>query len=244
MGAGVTPDMVAMFGTAPMATDPASEANVLYPLDNVFMPANVAAPDIQWERGDAGDVFRVRIRNPTRRSPRTCSTAAAASRSTGTVDPDSWRAVLESDPERSGHAHRRSPAGRHEPCRARIDAAPAVRARQHLRRRLLLGPLRGRMQRIDAVSCVVRRTSSRTRRRTPPTPPTAASRATRSRRTAATSSAELLGRADRSTVFDLTADLSVDPAPTVFPTNVVSYLFSSFSPDATRLVTNLGNASA
>jgi hypothetical protein len=54
--------------------------------------------------------------------------------------------------------------------------------------------------------------------------------------------AELWDGGDYGTVFDLTADLSVDPAPTVFPTTSVRFLFASFSPDNARLAANQGNA--
>jgi hypothetical protein len=56
-------------------------------------------------------------------------------------------------------------------------------------------------------------------------------------------SAELWDGWDLGTVFDLTADLRADPAPTVFPPTM-RYLFSSFNPDASRLLVNTNDALA
>jgi hypothetical protein len=53
--------------------------------------------------------------------------------------------------------------------------------------------------------------------------------------------AELWGGADFGAIFDLTADLSVDPAPAVVPPSVQRFLTATFNPDASRLVASFAN---
>ncbi len=239
-GAGVTPEQIAMFGTSPAAMDTAAEANLLYPLNNAFMPNNVAPPDVQWERGDPGDVFRILLAKPN------ASITAYVVGGPGfafdwAVSPEAWRAILESDPD----ANATLSVDRLQISMARVVTGTSI----HLRfaHGSIFGVVyywdlnSGRMRRIDAVSAM----SANLIPSPPPNPADPANRCVACHAISQNGrylSAELWGGAERSTVFDLTADLSVDPAPTVFPTNVVSYLFSSFSPDATRLVTNQGNA--
>lgn len=238
VGTGVTPDRIAAFGTAPSATDPAETPNVLYPLDQAMMPNNVAAPDIQWEHGAADDVFRVQISKPNARVTAYVLHSGASFGFDWRVDADAWRSVLESDPD--------APA---VIIVDRLDVAMnRVLSGSTLTVRFAHGSVfgvvyywdlsDGVIQRIDAVSAV-------SNNLIPAPPSNGTSRCVACHAISQNGrylSAELWDAGNRSTVFDLTADLSVDPAPTVFPTDRVSYLFSSFNPDATRLVTNMGNA--
>lgn len=53
--------------------------------------------------------------------------------------------------------------------------------------------------------------------------------------------AELWDGGDYGAIFDLTADLSVDPAPTIVAPSVTRFLTATFSPDASRLVGSFAN---
>ena len=48
---------------APM-TDPTHQSTIVYPLDHVVFPQNMTAPDVQWNGGAVGDLFRVTYQKP------------------------------------------------------------------------------------------------------------------------------------------------------------------------------------
>ncbi len=56
---GLPETVVDQWNGATKAHDPTRQVKLLYPLDGVVMPINVAPADVQWEGGVAGDVFRV-----------------------------------------------------------------------------------------------------------------------------------------------------------------------------------------
>jgi hypothetical protein len=47
-----------------LATDPALEVGVVYPLDGVVMPQDAAPMEIQWTRGALADLYRIRFTAP------------------------------------------------------------------------------------------------------------------------------------------------------------------------------------
>jgi WD40-like Beta Propeller Repeat len=240
----LVPDVIDNFAR-PAVADRARQATVRYPLDRAVIPTNLPAPDVQWEGGVAGDLYRVRIEKP-----HVAVNAYVQHSGTGfgyhwAVDPEAWRTLLESDPadplsiviDRWDNA-----------ARERIDGE-SISLR--VARAVLSGTIyywdlsSGRLMRLDAL------TGGRSLAiaNPPPKPPgpgggsrcIACHTISRDGRYL---SAEMWGGDEPSVTFDLTsARLSDDPAPTVYgPRDEVRYLFSTFSPDSTYLVVNRGNA--
>ena len=238
------PDVIDNF-THPAVADRARQATLRYPLDRAVIPTNLPAPDVQWEGGAAGDLYRVRIEKPHVAVSAYVQHSGAGFGYHWAVDPEAWRALLESDPadplsiavDRWDNA-----------ARERIDGE-SVSLR--VARAVLSGTIyywdlsNGRLMRLDALTGA----RSLTVANPPPKPPgpgggsrcIACHTISRDGRYL---SAELWGGDEPSVTIDLTsAQLSDDPAPTVYgPRDEVRYLFSTFSPDSTYLVVNRGNA--
>ncbi len=235
----LVPDVVDNF-TRPAVDDAARRVTLHYPLDRAVIPSNLPAPDVQWEGGSSGDVYRVRVQKPH-------ADVSAYVAHTGSgfgfhwrVDAEVWRTLLETDPadplsitvDRWDNA-----------ASERIAGAPVA---LNVARAVLSGTVyywdlsAGRLMRLDAFTGA--------RSLTIPNPPAT----TGNNRCVACHtvsrdgrylSAELWGGDEPSVTFDLTAaNLSADPAPTVYgPTPELRYLFSTFSPDSAYLVVNRGN---
>ncbi len=236
---GAPPDAAGRFG-AP-TTDAAQQAGMLYPLADTMFPQNVYPPDVQWQRGDAGDLYRL-----TFTAPHATLTAYVLHSGSGfgydfPVPRDEWRPLADSSGgdtvtlavDRFVSATSETIAGEVRPFH--FAAASITGAIYYWD----LG--QGRILRIkgdgsglehflpsppprtsDGERCVACHTISRDGKRM---------------------AAELWdASAGRGAVFDLTTDLTADPAPTVFAPTGVQFLTSSFSPDDSRLIANWGNA--
>ena len=222
-------------------SDPARAPNVVYPLDRVVFPQNVAPPDVQWLDGNTGDQFRVRI-----------SKSDFVFNSYTTEDgnhhlqlePIPWRSLAQTNPDLDATlvVTRWDSA-----TQDLIDSAPVT---LKFARGAVAGSvyywdiLRGRIVRIDDG------TTSRTEFM--PTPPDAV-KATPDEapcvgcHTVSPSGRYMAGRLgggdNIGAVFDLTQDLTPTPAPTVWPVSngsmgaeTARWWFSSFNPTETRLV--------
>jgi hypothetical protein len=237
----LVPDVVDHFAPAAV-TDRARQATLRYPLDRAVIPTNLPAPDVQWEGGAAGDFYRVRIQKPHVEVNAYLQHTGAAFGYHWPVDPEAWRALLESDPvdplqitvERWDGAMRQRIAG--ESISLRV-------ARAVLSGTIYYWDLsNGRLNRLDALTGA--------RSLTIASPPSRAADGSRCiachtvSRDGRYLSAELWDGDGPSATFDLTSsELSRDPAPTVYgPRDDLRYLFSSFSPDSNYLVINRGNS--
>ncbi len=230
------PAAMAHFAGANVA-DPAREAHLLYPLDGALMPNNVGAPDVQWERGAAGDVYRVRLEKTT-------ASVAAFVTHTGTgfrydwpVDRGAWRTLSESD--------------RAEPITLTVDrwessSSQVVRGTPlhvQLTRGAIYGAVyywdleNGRMERIHA--------DTQARENLFPSPPASSTgdrcvachTISRDGRYLAASLWLAPGATQLTLgVFDLTTDLTGNPTPTVFPLGAARMEFGTFDPAATRVM--------
>src|SRR5205085_10938760 len=94
----VPSDSVAHFSESSRMNDPARAARVLYPLYDALMPSNVPAPDIQWEGGVMGDVYRIDVARPNI-TVRTYVLHSGASFGFHWQVPASvWQSIVETDP--------------------------------------------------------------------------------------------------------------------------------------------------
>lgn len=233
MGAGAPPDAAARFAEAMTVSDPARAARILYPLQGAVMPNNVAPPNIQWERGAMGDLYRVRISKPN-------VTVTAYVLHTGTdfrynwlVDRTAWRTIAESDLDEPATIT----VDRWEASTRQVIAGLPVQIR--LARGSIFGAVyywnlgAGRMQRINAVTGA--------NENVVPNPPRRTSDGVRCiachtvSRDGRYLAAEVTAPSGYSgNVYDLTADLSADPPPTVMSTR--AFACASFNPDASLLI--------
>ena len=236
---GAPADAATRFAGAPIS-DPAREAQLLYPLAGTVFPENVFPADVQWEGGVEGDLYRVRFRAAGVDVDAYVAHSGAAFRYDWLVDRPAWRALAESAPETDVTLV----IDRWEAASGAVIAgAPRTFrfADAVIRGAIYYWDLGGgRIVRIggdgsglesfmpspparpgDGRRCVACHAVSRDGRRM---------------------AAELWDGGDFGAIFDLTADLTVDPAPTIVPPSEIRFLTASFSPDSSRLIASYGNA--
>jgi hypothetical protein len=234
-----TPADAATHFTLPAMMDPARAPAIVYPLDDVLMPANVSPPDIQWSQmGAMGDLYRVQITKPH------VAVTAYVLHTGGSfhfdllAPRDAWRSIAESDPDSVATLT----LDRWDSRANQVVSGGSVRMR--FVRGSLFGTIYywnldvGRLVRIDAVT-----SANSVVIPNPPAAPTDASNHCVACHTVSRDgrylSAEMWGGSDPGAVYDLTRDLTVNPAPTEFPVSASTvWLFSSWNPDSTRLMTN------
>lgn len=238
VGPDVPADAPAHFDTA--ASGGALAPTVLYPLEGAVMPVTAKAPNVQWE-GPAqdGDLFRVRL---TGGGATVDGIVAAGPGFTFSWQPSStdFDLIMKSalgQPIQITVAHYDPQNGAQE------GSAVSIRA--------VLADVGGAVYYWDLGAGSIQRISDTGRAPAIPTPPAspgdpnnrcvACHEVSRDGRYLA---AELWGGGDVGAVFDLSnpAVASADPAPTVAPTGGYRALFSTFNPDATRLIVNEGQS--
>lgn len=239
---GAPADAATRFTGTPV-DDTARAAALLYPLAGTIFPQNVYPADVQWEGGAAGDLYRVRLETTGVRV-----TAYVAHGGDGfgyhwLVDRPAWRALAESAPETDVTLV----VDRWEVATGQVIAgAPRTMrfADAVIRGAIYYWDLSGgRIQRIRGDGTGIESFM--------PSPPARASDGKRCVACHAISrdgrrmAAELWDGGDYGAVFDLTADLSGDPAPTLSalpPSDGASrFLTATFNPDASRLIGSYGN---
>lgn len=236
---GTPPDASTTFVSTPAVTDAARAVQLLYPLDGAVMPNNVAAPDLQWDQGHEGDLYRVRITKPHLTMTAWLLHTGAAFGYDWTVDRDAWRSVAETDPSDVATIS----VDRFDAATSSVITGPAVHVR------LTHGGIFGAVYYFDFALGRERRIdpSTGTRVDLVPYPPITSTRHDRclgchavsrdGRYLAAAAGGDVAGAA----VFDLTTDLTTDPAPTLFPMGLITNaFFYTFSPDSSQLMTANG----
>jgi WD40-like Beta Propeller Repeat len=230
---GTLPDDVAeRFANAPLVSDSARAPAVVYPLDGAVVPQNVFPLDVQWSQAAPGDLFRVSWRKP---HAQLVGYLAYDTARHWQVELEAWHALARSEPDQPAQL-----------TVERLDGARSERIADQPRtitfaRTALTGSIYywniedTRIQRIDdgsgtAVSFM-------------PSPPItndpSACIGCHSVSNSGRYMAGRLGGADSlGAVFDLTADLTSKPAPTLWPVNEkqLFWWFSSWSPDDSRLI--------
>lgn len=220
--------------------DAARRLPMFYPLDGAVMPENIRPIDVQWDGDVEGsDLVRVRIEGPG------VTVAAYLASAAGyghhwMPDAATWRAIAESAPERPFTIS----VDRWEAASgtAIFGASRTVRfADATIRGAIYYWDLgNGRIVRIAGDGTGLENFM--------PSPPPRSSDGRRcvachtvshdGRRMAA----EMWDGGDTGVVFDLTVDLTADPAPTVFAPGTTRFLTATFSPDNSRLIGNQGTA--
>ena len=240
LGMGVTAADVTKFMGTPVV-DAAREANVVYPLDNVLFPQNVAPADVQWLVAAAGDLVRVTIVKP---SVKVVAYALADGNMHWEADPVSWRAIAQSDPAVAATLT----VDRYQAATQQVISG-TPRAMKFAK-----AALTGSIYYWDIAAGRIVRIDDGTTNRTSfmPSPPVDASGTDQciGCHTVSKSGRYMAGRLGPGEniggVFDLTANLTPNPAPTVWPTSPTTkkWWFSSFSPDETQLVLSLEEGGA
>ena len=232
VGDGVPADAPGRFDQAPTPGDPASPL-LLYPLDQAVVPSSIKPFDVQWDGGVAGDLYRVTVV-----AGLATATAYLAhdGRHDWVVAADSWSTIVASvDGTPATFTVDRWAASDQRVYRSASHAVTVAPA--NVAGAIYYWDLSdGRIQRItaagrdvvmpnppprpaDGARCVACHTVSRDGRRM---------------------AAELWDGGDFGAIFDLTADLTVDPAPTVVAPTQYRALSSTFNPDASRLLISFG----
>lgn len=238
LGEGVPTDAPSRF-SGPRVVDAAREASLLYPLSGTVFPQNVYPPEVQWERGADGDLYLVHLAAPGVDVRAYLLHSGGGFRYAWLVERAAWRALAESAPETDVTL-----------VVDRLEAASGeIVAGTPRTFRFAAAVIRGAIYYWDlGGGRVVRIRGDGTGREAfMPNPP---ARPGDGRRCVACHTvsndgrrmaAELWDGGDYGAIFDLTVDLSGDPAPTLVPPDRQRFLTASFNPDSSRLVANAGN---
>jgi hypothetical protein len=237
LGPGVPADAPDKFPDSPPAG--VGSPTVVYPLDGAVMPTSVKAPNVQWEGPSAdGDLFRVRLvaGNAT---IDTFLAVAPDFTFSSQLDPADWQLLINSLGAGGitvtvDHWDSTNGAQGGTPLQLKMISADVAGAIYYWN----LGE--GKMERIDAGGRSV----------AIPNPPVSAETGSRCVACHSVSkdgrylSGSMWGGGLQGAVFDM-SDPNVrtaDPAPTLSPVSSSTYtqLFTTFNPDASRLLVNVG----
>jgi hypothetical protein len=226
LATGVPPTIATMFSGATPMMDATREAGVVYPLDHAVMPQNVYPADIQWTRGNVGDLVRIVM---TKTDVTTNAYVLDDANHHWLADAAAWRSIAQTDPMEAAVIHV-----------DRIDTASGnliVGTPVHVTfaRAALTGSVyywsiaEGRIVRID----------DGTANRVAFMPnPEQGCVGCHSVSPSGRYMANRYGGGDNvGTVVDLTTDLTGNPPASLFPTSLGDHWwFSTWSPDETRLL--------
>lgn len=235
LGDGVPTDAPDRFA-API-DDGARAATLLYPLEGARMPENIRPIDVQWDGGVAGDLYRVRIEGPGVSVHGYLTHPGAGFGHDWVVEAAAWRAIAESAPDMPFAVA----VDRWEAASSTaISGAPRTI-------RFADATIRGAIYYWDLGNGRIVRISgdgSGLENFMPSPPPRSDGRRCVACHTVSHDgtrmAAEMWDGGDTGVVFDLTTDLTGDPAPTVYAPGTTAFLTATFSPDNSRLVANAG----
>lgn len=230
-GPGVPADIDQRFLTT--VSDEAFAAQIVYPLDGVVMPQNVYPADIQWLNGASDDLFRVTMTKPNATITAYLTGESPASNH-WLVDEAAWRSFAQSD----GDAPATIVVDRWEASTQQAYTTTPVTVK--FAQAALSGTVyywdiqAGRIIRIDdgtgqGVAFM-------------PTPPvTPSGERCVGCHSVSNDGQYMVGRLgggdNVGTVFDLTADLSADPAPSLWPIDSANrWWFSTWNPADDRIM--------
>ncbi len=228
IGPGLTGDPAVLFGGTPLV-DPLRAAEIVYPLNGVVMPQNVYPPDVQWLRGDIGDIYRIRFTKPSLTVTKYLIHTGAGFGNHWQIDTDSWRSIAQSDPDANGTLQ----VDRWQAATGNVISSPTIG--MLIAAAAVSGTVyywdveEGRVVQIDDGTNVPIEFM--------PTPQQGCIGCHSVSRSGRYMAGRLGGGQNVGAVYDLTQDLSVAEPPTVFPiTNAFQWWFSSWNADDTQLV--------
>lgn len=215
------------FGGATPVTDPNREAGLVYPLDHAVMPQNVYPADVQWTRGNGGDLVRVTM---SKTDVTTIAYLVDDGNHHWPADGDQWRAVAQTDPDEEASIR----VDRIDPSNGDLVNGSPVHVT--FARAALSGSVyyweitdTGRVQRIDD--------GTATRVNFMPNPEQGCIGCHSISPSGRYIAARWGGGDNVGNVLDLTTDLTGSPPAGLFPTsNGLYWWFSTWSPDETRLL--------
>src|SRR6478735_6180203 len=238
VGGGNPPDAGMKFN-GPATANGAFSPTIVYPLDGTIMPSTVKAPDVQWEGASAaGDLYRVKM------------VAGAATIET----------ILQVD---TGFTYDNKPAAEdwatlvasanNQPIVTTVDhwdATNGVHASSPISVKPVNAIVTGAIYYWDLSDGKLLRIDDAGRAPAIPSPPPMAADPNNKcvachvvSRDGRFLAAELWGGNQPGAVFDLaSSSIMAAPAPTMNPIGSYVSLFSTFNPDASRLLINYGNA--
>jgi len=210
----------------------------VYPLEGALMPQNVFPADAQWLTGNAGDVFEISLEKPNAVVRSYAVHSGAGFGNHFLFEVNGWRAIAQSDPEAPAVLRLK----RWDVSTTQVTESPTVSfnfARAALTGSIYYWEIRsggkpGRILRIDDGTNVATDFM--------PAPPNGANGGDRcvGCHTVSPSGRYMAGRLNggnnTGTLFDLTTDLTGDPAPSLFSPTSTYWWFSSWSPDEKRLI--------
>ena len=222
--------------TATPTLDLTRAAGIVYPLDGVMMPQNVYPANIQWTQGAVGDIFRVTITKPNLTFRAYVGHNSAAFTSSYLADAKGWSGIAQSNTD----ADAVLTVDRWEKATDKVWSGNPVKLR------FAKGSLLGTIYYWDINVGKIRKIQDGTATATDllPNPPASPSSGERcvGCHTVSRDGRYMVGRLgggiNYGGIFDLTANLTTNPAPTTYPvtTATQAFYFSSFSPDSKRLV--------
>ncbi len=217
--------------------DPTKAPAILYPLDGVMMPQNVYPADIQWALvGTMGDIYRVTITKPNITTVAYVGYNTAAFNFDYLVDAKAWASIAQSNLD----ADAVLTVDRWEKATNKVWSGNPVK--MHFANGSLLGTVYywdinvGRIRKIQDGTATATDLIP-----IAPASPNGSGNCIGCHavsRDGRYMMGRLGGGINYGALFDLTANLQTNPAPTVYPvtTATQTFYFSSFSPDAKRLV--------
>ena len=222
-------DTVERFDT-PGIDDASRRADVVYPLDNAVMPQSVPPASIQWMRAAPGDAFRVTLRKPNVEVTAYFAQDAEPNFDRSwTVTRDAWRRITQTEPARTATLT----VDRYEAASGEVIIGRPINMR--FPKAALLGNVyywdieRGRIVRIPDGSA-----ESEEFMPTPPLDCVGCHTVSRDGRYMAGRHG---GGDNLGGVYDLTADLTSNPPPSLYTiTSTVTWWFSTWNPTGDRMM--------
>lgn len=237
-GPGVPATALSNFATL-LPFDAAQSANLVYPLDQAVMPQNVFPADLQWLNGAAGDLFRITLKKPNAEVIAFLVHPGAGFTNDWLVDTAAWRGFAQTNPDVEGLIT----------VDRWVAATQAAYRSNEVKVKFAKAALSGSVYYWAVNEGRVYRIDDGTNMRTafmPTPPPVPGSETARciGCHTVSPSGRYMAGRMgggdNFGSVFDLTANLTGDPPPSLFSTSQQKWWFSTWSPREDRLVITTG----
>lgn len=226
----------AIFAATAPTQDLTKAAGIVYPLDNVLMPQNVYPANIQWTMGAVGDIFRVSIVKPNMKFTAYVGHNTAAFTSNYLVDAKGWAGIAQSNLD----ADAVLTVDRYEKATGKVWSGNAVK--MHFAKGSLLGTIYYWDINVGKIRKIQDGTATATDLLPNPPKSPSSGESCVGCHTVSRDGRYMVGRLgggiNYGGIFDLTTNLSGNPAPTTYPVTTATqpFYFSSFNPDAKRMV--------